>query len=159
MKLFYSASSPFARKVRVAAREKGLAGSLEEVECNPFADPAELRRHNRLGKVPTLVTGELVLYDSPVICEYLDLRKDGHRLIPTSGSDRWRVLRAQALADGMMDIAVQLTLERRRAAAEQSASAQQRWREAHPGLAEWFDPFAGRPAMQQTQPSDSSYAL
>lgn len=204
VKLFYSASSPFARKVRVAAREKGLGGALAEVECNPFADPPELKQYNRLGKVPTLVTGELVLYDSVVICEYLDLRKDGHRLIPVSGSDRWRVLRAQALADGLMDVAVSLTLELRRPATEQSLSEQQRWRDqmagavdameeqlpdlsailnlghiafaaalgyldfrhgdvpwrrGHPALADWYDPFAGRPSMQQTQPSDSSYRL
>jgi glutathione S-transferase len=128
MKLFYSASSPFARKVRVVAREKGMAGGLTEIECNPFADPGELREHNKLGKVPTLVAGDLVLYDSPVICEYLDARKDGHRLIPMSGSERWRVLRAQALADGLMEVAVNLTLERRRPQNEQSPGTQQRWR-------------------------------
>lgn len=128
MKLFYSASSPFARKVRMVAREKGLAGSIKEMECNPFADPAELRACNRLGKVPTFTHGDLVLYDSPVICEYLDSRNESPRLIPYAGGDRWRVLRAQALADGLLDCAVALTIERRRAPNEQSPSAQQRWR-------------------------------
>ena len=204
VQLFYSSPSPFARKVRVAAREKGLAGGMTEVECNPFADPPELKQYNRLAKVPTLVHGEMVLYDSPVICEYLDARKDGHRLIPRAGAERWRVLRAQALADGMMDAAVALTLERRRPPTQQSLPTQERWRghitgalesmeeqlpdltgilnighiafavalgyldfryaetawrKQHPGLATWYDPFAQRPAMQQTLPSDSSYKL
>lgn len=204
VRLFYSSASPFARKVRVAAREKGMASGMTEVECNPFADPPELKQHNRLAKVPTLVHGEMVLYDSPVICEYLDARKDGHRLIPRAGVDRWRVLRAQALADGMMDAAVALTMERRRPPTQQSLATQERWRGQiggalatmeeqlpdlsailnighiafavalgyldfryaeiawrgnHPGLATWYDPFAQRPAMQQTQPSDSSYKL
>lgn len=204
VQLFYSSPSPFARKVRVAAREKGLAGGMTEVECNPFADPPELKRYNQLKKVPTLVHGEMVLYDSPVICEYLDARKDGHRLIPRAGAERWRVLRAQALADGMMDAAVALTLERRRPPTQQSLPTQERWRaqivgavatmeeqlpdlsallnighiafaaalgyldfrypetawrKSHPALATWYDPFALRPAMQQTQHSDSSYKL
>lgn len=204
MRLFYSSVSPFARKVRVAAREKGLAGGMTEVECNPFADPPELKQYNRLAKVPTLLHGEMVLYDSPVICEYLDARKDGHRLIPRAGVDRWRVLRAQALADAMMDAAVALTIERRRPPTQQSLPTQERWRgqvagalasmeeqlpdlsailnighiafgvalgyldfryadtawrKHHPGLAAWYDPFALRPAMQQTQHSDSSYKL
>ncbi len=204
MKLFYSSSSPYARKVRVTAREKGLMGSLTEIECNPFADPAELRGHNQLGKVPTLVAGALVLYDSTVICEYLDSRTQSPRFIPMAGADRWRVLRAQALADGLLDLAVALTVEQRRPPAQQSDSTQQRWRgqivggmnamheqlpdlsgilnvghiafgvalgyldfrypnmgwrNAYPELANWFEGFDARPAMQATLPSDSSYHL
>jgi glutathione S-transferase len=204
MRLYYSASSPFARKVRIAAREKGLAGSIMEVECNPFRNPPELCAVNKLAKVPTLVAGDMVLYDSPVICEYLDSRKDGHRLIPMAGGDRWRVLCAQALADGCMELAVQLTIERRRPEGEQSPSAQARWRNqiagavemmdeqlgdlsailnlghiafacalgyldfrhgdmdwraTHPALADWYDPFALRTALQETAPSDSSYKI
>jgi glutathione S-transferase len=136
MKLFYSSSSPFARKVRIAAREKGLAGGIAEIECNPFADPAELRAHTKLVKVPTLVTGDLVLYDSPVICEYLDSRKDGHRLLPQPGGDRWRVLRAQALADSLMETAVSLTVERRRPPTQQSLPTQERWRRQIAGALE-----------------------
>ncbi|HVZ44698.1 MAG TPA: glutathione S-transferase N-terminal domain-containing protein [Ramlibacter sp.] len=205
MKLFFSSSSPFARKVRVFAREKGLAGGLSEVECNPYANSGELAQANRLGLVPTLVVGtDLVLYDSPVICEYLESRNDRPRLIPQAGGDRWRVLRAQALADGLMELAVAMTVEGRRPVQEQSAQTQARrrlkiagalqmmeeqlpdltallnlghiafaaalgyldfrhadlgWRAKHPALADWFDPFAQRPAMLQTAPSDSSYAL
>lgn len=127
MKLFYSASSPFARKVRIAAREKGLAGAITEVECNPFSDPPQLREHNPLGLVPTLVAGDLALYDSAVICEYLETRRESPRLIPMMGGERWAVLRAQALADGMMQIAVGLTVERRRPISEQSLGTHERW--------------------------------
>lgn len=130
MRLFYSTSSPFARKVRIVAREKGIADAVVEIECNPFADPAELRQHNQLSKVPTLiVANDLVLYDSPVICEYLDSLAESPRLLPREGRDRWLVLRAQALADGLLDLAVALTLEGRRLVHEQSALAKERWRE------------------------------
>jgi glutathione S-transferase len=55
MKLFWSTSSPFARKVRVLLREKQLADRVEEIECNPFSDPPALRAANPLGKIPTLL--------------------------------------------------------------------------------------------------------
>jgi glutathione S-transferase len=129
VRLFFSSTSPFARKVRVFAREKRLASAITEVECNPYADPAELRSHNKLGMVPTLVAGRLVLYDSPVICEYLDSRITKPRLIPQVSLGRWQVLRAQALADGLMEVAVRLTIERRRPAGQQSPDTQDRWQE------------------------------
>jgi len=83
MKLYYSSSSPFARKVRVALREQRLQPRVQEIECNPFASPPELRAVNRLSKVPALVDGDgLCLYDSPVIVEYLDSLAPAHALIP-----------------------------------------------------------------------------
>ena len=127
MLLFYSSSSPYSRKVRITLRELGLAADVREVECNPFSDPADLRAYNRLSKVPTLVAGDLVLYDSPVICEYLIAQADGVGMLPAGGQDRWRVLTGQALADGLLDVAVGMTVERRRPPQEQSASAQARW--------------------------------
>src|SRR6185369_8302107 len=54
MKLYFSSSSPFARKVRVVAREKGLASAITEIECNPFSDPPELKAHNRMSSVGTI---------------------------------------------------------------------------------------------------------
>src|SRR5690606_11684390 len=70
---------------------------------------------NPLGRIPALETddGE-ALYDSPVICEFLDARYGGHRLLPIDGDDRWRVLRLQALADGLLDAAFLGALELRR---------------------------------------------
>ena len=130
MKLFWSTSSPFARKARVVLREKNLLAAVQEIECNPFADPVELRAVNPLGKIPTLVlpSGE-ALYDSPVICAYLDSLNSSPGLIP-EGPAQWNVRRAEALADGLLDLAVGLTLELRRPKTEQSPTTIERWRRA-----------------------------
>lgn len=127
MKLLYSPTSPYVRKVRVLAIERGLADRIELVTAIPWPDPAAIVRANPLGKVPVLVTDDgFAIYDSPVICEYLDTVAAGPALIPASGAERWRVLRCQALADGVLDAAVAVVLERRRTASEQSAAAIQR---------------------------------
>jgi glutathione S-transferase len=123
MKLLYSPTSPYVRKVRVLAIERGLADRIELVTAVPWPDPAPVVRDNPLGKVPVLVTDDgFALYDSPVICEYLDSIASGSALIPAAGIERWRVLRCQALADGILDAAVAVVLERRRPAPEQSAA-------------------------------------
>jgi glutathione S-transferase len=127
MKLYYSPTSPYARKVRVVAIEKGLADRVELVAASPWPDPAAVAAVNPLGKVPALVTDDgIALYDSPVICEYLDVLVPAAPLIPRSGVARWQVLRCQALCDGILDAAVGIVLERRRPDGERSASAEQR---------------------------------
>jgi glutathione S-transferase len=127
MKLLVSTTSPYVRKVRVVALEKGLEGRMELVEALPWPEPTSIIALNPLGKIPALVTDEgFTLYDSPVICEYLDTLAPIPRLIPESGVQRWQVLRQQALADGMLDAAVQLLLERRRPPEKQSVSWQDR---------------------------------
>ena len=127
MQLFYSPTSPYVRKVRVVAIEKGLADRIELVAANPWPDPAAVARVNPLGKVPALLTDDgVALFDSPVICEYLDALVPAAPLVPRSGSGRWQVLRCQALCDGILDAAVAVVLERRRPEAERSAAAQQR---------------------------------
>lgn len=114
MKLRYSPTSPFVRKVEVTAHELGLAGKIERVPTNAFDPNTDLGRTNPLGKVPALVTDDgTVLYDSPVICEYLDSLAGG-RLFPPGGPDRWTSLRRQALADGIMDAGVSARLESQR---------------------------------------------
>ena len=131
MKLYYSTTSPYVRKVRVVAIEKGLAGRIELVAANPWPDPAAIVGANPLGKVPALVTDDgLAVYDSPVICEYLDTLVATPQLIPASGDARWRVLRTQALADGILDAAVSVVLEQRRPEAERSTMSQKRATEA-----------------------------
>ena len=121
MKLRYSATSPFARKVEVAAQELGLAGKVERVPTNAWDPKTDLGRTNPLGKVPALVADDgTVLYDSPVICEYLDSLVGGGRLFPPGGPDRWTALKRQALADGLMDAAVSARLESQRPAGEKS---------------------------------------
>src|SRR3954463_16612828 len=102
MKLRYSATSPYVRKCLVAAIELGLEGRIENVPTNT-SDPASgLSTDNPLGKVPVLLTEEAgAIYDSPVICEYLDALHHGPKLHPPGGIARWHVLRRQALADGL----------------------------------------------------------
>jgi glutathione S-transferase len=127
MKLLHSTTSPYVRKVRIVAIEKGLADRIELVAANPWPDPAAVVAFNPLGKVPVLLLDDgTSLYDSPVICEYLDSLIAENRLIPRHGSARWAVLRRQALADGILDAAVTIVLERRRPAAERSVMSQTR---------------------------------
>ena len=108
MKLFYSPNSPYARKCLVAAYELGLRERIETVAANAMPtkrDPA-IAANNPLSKVPTLIADDgTVLYDSPVIAEYLDTLAGG-KLIPRDGPARWTVLVEQALADGILDAAL-----------------------------------------------------
>ncbi len=109
MKLYFSGASPYVRKVMIAAIETGLDKKIEQMPTNvvPVKPNAELARDNPLMKVPTLITdGGEALFDSRVICEYLDSLHDGRKLIPASGGDRWRVLRLQALGDGILDAGI-----------------------------------------------------
>lgn len=128
MKLFYSAASPFARKVRVLIAEKGIAG-VETVTVSPFEAPPELTACNPLSKVPALLRDDgVVLYDSPVISEYLDVTGGGTPLLPPSGEARWSALRRQALADGMMDTTLSLAIEiNRRPEPERSPTWIEHW--------------------------------
>jgi glutathione S-transferase len=108
MKILYAAASPFARKCLVAASELGLRERIELVQTapHPVNRDATIVAHNPLGKAPTLIADDgAVLYDSRVICEYLNALGDGH-LIPREGAARWSVLVEQSLADGIMDAAV-----------------------------------------------------
>jgi len=118
MRLFYSALSPFARKVRIVAHENGLSDRIVLETASPFADEA-LRALNPLCQVPTLVLddGE-ILYDSAVICDHLDA-EGGAGLIPAAGAARRRALRLQALTDGMGSAAVAVVRERLRPADDQ----------------------------------------
>lgn len=121
MKLFYTQNSPYSRKVRVTAREKGLANKIKEIIAPPSENPPELFKANPLGAIPTLVLANAEpIYDSPVICACLDSLAQDKRLIPTSGFEKIHVLRGEALADGMMDAAVGMVYERMRPSAEQS---------------------------------------
>jgi glutathione S-transferase len=109
MKLYANKASPFARKVRVLVREIGLTGRVEEIETivSPIAANETLARDNPLVKIPALVTdsGE-TLFDSRVICEYLDTLHTGRKFFPASGPQRFTALRRQSLTDGILDAAV-----------------------------------------------------
>lgn len=106
MKLFYSPTSPYVRKVMACAIACELDSQIERVSTDPWKSPAELLAANPLSKVPCLVTEDgLALFDSPVICEYLDFLGRGS-LFPPAGAARWRALGQQAIADGITDAAV-----------------------------------------------------
>lgn len=108
MKLHWSPRSPFVRKVMIALHEAGLAGDVELVRSVvAFAAPPnpQVLADNPLGKIPALVLDDgTALFDSRVICEYLDGRHDRPKLFPAAGQERLRQLRWQALADGLTDI-------------------------------------------------------
>ena len=105
MKLFHSITSPFVRKVMVCAKELGLEGRLElhKSGAHPINRNAEIVVENPLGQVPTLISNEgLALYDSRVVCEYLDQLGGGGRMFPRDGS-RWQALVEQSAGDGLLD--------------------------------------------------------
>lgn len=109
MQLYYAPPSPFVRKVRVAAYELGLHDKIElvRVDTTPVKTDPKIAAANPLNKVPALVTDDgQSLYDSAVICEYLDSLIPDITLIPASGPERWRVKRQEALVDGLLDAAV-----------------------------------------------------
>ncbi|MBL8709462.1 MAG: glutathione S-transferase N-terminal domain-containing protein [Rhodospirillaceae bacterium] len=111
-----STTSPFVRKVIVTAIETGQEGEIELVPTSTVDPASGLSADNPLGKVPALVMADgSTLYDSRVICEFLDSRHQGARLFPAEGPARWTALRRQALADGMLDAAVLRVMEGRRA--------------------------------------------
>lgn len=112
--LRYSATSPFVRKVLVVAMETGLEDRIERIATLPWDPKTDLPKDNPLGKVPALKTPEGWLYDSLVICEYLDSLHSGAKLFPPPGPARWQALRHHALADGAMDAAILRRLESQR---------------------------------------------
>jgi len=117
MKLHWSPRSPFVRKVMIVAHECGLADRLQCVRtvAEMTKPHAELMRDNPLSKIPTLVLDDgTALYDSPVICEYLDGLGGEPKLFPQQGRARIVALRRQALGDGFLDLLVLKRNERLR---------------------------------------------
>lgn len=112
MKLFYSATSPYVRKVMVCAMLRRIDQRIEKIPTNPHESPASLVAENPLSKVPCLLTEDgFALFDSPVICEYLDGVGDALALFPPAGAARWVALRLQAVGDGILDAAVARRME------------------------------------------------
>src|SRR5215471_17715603 len=102
MKLAFSPASPYVRKVTACAIARGINDKVERWKVGT-TDPA-LLEFNPLSKVPTLITDDgTVLYDSPVICEYLDSIGSAPKLFPASGPARWKALTQEALGDGILD--------------------------------------------------------
>jgi glutathione S-transferase len=121
LKLYGNAISPFARKAMVIAHELGL-----KLEVLPRPDDAEaFRRINPLGKIPALVLDDgSAIFDSPVICEYLN-QMGGGKFFPGNSllrgdKGKWKALTLQALGDGLADAAVAIMVEGRQPAPNQA---------------------------------------
>ena len=129
MRLSHSPTSPYVRKVMACAIARGLDGRFEKPTTNPHLSPPELLEVNPLSKVPALLLDDgTALYDSPVICEYLDGLGDASPLFPPPGEARWRALRLQALGDGILDACVSRRMDgmRPHEAAREAAMARQK---------------------------------
>ncbi|WP_151636771.1 glutathione S-transferase C-terminal domain-containing protein [Noviherbaspirillum aerium] len=111
MKLIGSIASPYVRKVRVVMAEKKL--DYELILENVWAPDTKIMQSNPLGKVPCLVMEDGgAMFDSRVIVEYLDTLTPVCKLIPPNGRERAEVKCWEALADGVLDAAVAVRLER-----------------------------------------------
>lgn len=108
MKIYFSPFSPYVRKCLVTAHELGMDGRIELLPsaANPVNRDRKIIETNPLGKVPTFFTDDgQVLFDSRVICEYLDALAGG-ALFPREGRARWETLTLHALGDGILDAAL-----------------------------------------------------
>jgi glutathione S-transferase len=107
MKLTFSPTSPFARKIRIAAIELGLIDRIEFVPTK--ASPGTMnedysRNVNPLRKLPALILDDgSTIVDSYVIAEYLDELAGGGKLIPATGAQKWRVKSDHSITQGMLD--------------------------------------------------------
>lgn len=111
MKLIYSPTSPFVRKVMVLLHETGQLADVEihQVATTPMSPDSDVQAANPLAKIPALVLNDgPTLYDSRVVCAYLDERADSG--LYASG---WDAKVLEATGDGIMDAAVSATYERR----------------------------------------------
>jgi glutathione S-transferase len=132
--LRHSPSSPFVRKIRIAASVLGLDREIALEPADTMNASDTVRSQNPLGKIPALLLEDgTVLFDSRVILEYLDHRAGGGRIIPKDARARFASLRLQALADGIMDASVLLVYEGR-------------WRPPERHEPKWIDLQAGKVA-------------
>jgi glutathione S-transferase len=150
MRLMYAPQSPFARKVRAAAIELGLADriELEYAEVLPGRENSAFAETvNPLRKVPALILddGKTALIDSTVICEFLDALAGGGRLVPASGPDRWRVLSQHAVTQGMCEAVILVRYETwlRPESLRWPDWLDDQWDKIWSGLT-WFESCAGR---------------
>lgn len=127
-----SDASPFGRKVKIAAYQLGLMDRIE-IAATDTVDPQDtIRSQNPLGKIPALILEDgFVVYDSPVIVEYLDYLAGGGKIIPTAPAERYPALVLQALADGVLDAALLVVYEKR-------------WRGEEGRNAAWVDHQVGK---------------
>lgn len=114
LRLRHSPASPFVRKVMVALHETGMLDrvTLEDGSASPLAPNPDNLAINPLGKIPCLMTEEgLALYDSRVICRWIDAQAGGS-LYPTDAA-LWPCLVLEATADAMMEACLAVVYESR----------------------------------------------
>ena len=132
--LRFSPSSPFVRKIRIAASVLGLEKDIKAEPAETTSPSDTVRQQNPLGKIPALVLEDgSTVFDSRVILEYLDHRAGGGRIIPKDASARFAALRLQALADGILDASILQVYEGR-------------WRPPERHEPKWVDLQAGKVA-------------
>ena len=120
MKLLTVSASPYGRKVRVVISELAIIEKIEIINDNPWLKETLVSKANPIGKVPVLILDDNnSLYDSKLICEYLDNQSKKILLYPEAGKERWDVLRLQNLADQMMDAFILRRLESKRPGGKQ----------------------------------------
>lgn len=128
MLIHTSLTSPFARKVRIFAQITGEPG-ITWVVTKPLQTP-ELRIFNPLGKIPVLVSSDITLFDSSLICEYLDhlySARSGKSLFHRAQADYFAIQKQHYLANGIMDSAVAAVMDMRRSDANPSEFWLARW--------------------------------
>lgn len=109
MKLYFSPASPYVRKVMVVAHEKGVVDRIELLgsAANPVNRDKTIVASNPSGKVPTMLLDDgSAIYDSRVICAYVDAQAASPVLVPTEGNERFAVMTLEALADSILDAAL-----------------------------------------------------
>ena len=127
-----SPPSPFGRKVKLALGILGLENDVTIEKADPTDANDSLRGQNPLGKIPALIVENgSVLYDSPVILEYLDHRAGGGKILPKDADARFKALTLQALCDGILDAGILLVYEGR-------------WRPAEMAVQKWIDHQTGK---------------
>jgi glutathione S-transferase len=127
-----SPPSPFGRKVKLALGILGLEKDVTIEKADPTDASDTIRKQNPIGKIPALIVEDgTVLYDSPVILEYLDHRAGGGRIIPKDMDARMKALTLQALCDGILDAGILLVYEGR-------------WRPPEMAVPKWLDHQTGK---------------
>src|SRR6266850_6512746 len=127
-----SPPSPFGRKIKLGLGILGLENDVTIEKADPTDANDTIRKQNPIGKIPALIREDgTVLYDSPVILEYLDHRAGGGKIVPHEPNARFAALTLQALCDGILDAGILLVYEGR-------------WRPPEMAVQKWIDHQAGK---------------
>src|SRR5215212_9006878 len=127
-----SPPSPFGRKIKLAIGILGFDSEVSLEKADPTDANDSLRTQNPLGKIPALIIENgTVLYDSPVILEYLDHHAGGGKIISAEPDARFAALTLQALCDGILDAGILLVYEGR-------------WRPPEMAVQKWLDHQRGK---------------